>query len=438
MINILRKIIPQTSLIRTFYSHTKAILANAMYGFPAKDLTIIGVTGTDGKTTTTEMIYHILEKSGRPVAKISSASFSMKNSTWENKTKRTTVSPFKMQKFLKQCIKEDIGTVVLEVSSHAIHQKRIFGIKFDIAVLTNISHEHLDYHKTIDNLRDTKKLLFTKYLEKDGVAILNQDDEVTELWKKDIQGEVITYGFSDKSQNKITHFKDTKEGISFNLKDTKFTANVFGKFNTENATAAILTALAIGHKDSEIKKNLKDFTGIKGRLENLDFGQDFEVFVDFAITPKALKSVLSYLKERTPGRVILVFGATGSHDQEKRRPMAHIARDYADIIVITDDETYNENGDDIRKELREAIFENQEINHRESDTFFEIADRKIAIEQAIMMAKTGDSIIISGMGSLESRNMQGKEIPWSDQQIIADCFTNMINFKLKQLKSQKQ
>ena len=426
MLNPLRTILPDNFFLRRWWSSFKAILAAFLYSFPAKNLIVVGVTGTDGKTSTTEMIFHILKKADRSVAKISSVSFSQNTETWENTSKRTTVSPFVMQQFLANCVKKKIDIVVIEVSSHALVQNRVFGIEFNIAVLTNISAEHLDYHGNIENLRNAKKLLFTKYLDKkNGIGIINQDDEVADSWQSEMSF-VKGYSLKQPAYYQGENFLNTTEGISFDFENTEFTAHVFGEFNAENALAAVSVCRELGLIKAMISLGLSTFVSTPGRLENLDFGQDFQIFVDFALTPKALESILRHLQERTSERLILVFGCAGDHDKDKRPIMGQIAGVFADIVVLTDDETYTEDPVQIREDIKIGIFGDEEISDEMSEDFYEIADRRTAIETALQLARKGDTVVVSGMGALKSRNMGGEEIPWNDKQVISDIFDSVV------------
>jgi len=446
MISILRKIIPQNSWIRQIFRSLKSFLAALIFRFPARKIFIIGVTGTDGKTTTCELIFHILKNLDKKCAKISTVSFSMEEKTWKNKTKRTTVSPFVMQNFLRKCVKEKIQYAVIETSSHALAQKRVWGIDFDAAVLTNISHEHLDFHGNLENLRQAKKLLFTKFLNSGGICILNADDEVSKNWKNEFlkQGKkVSTFSFRNSQSDFYgKNFLDKSDGLEFMLNNQKFTTKLFGKFNGENCLAAISLCASLpkisNTQLSEIAKIINNFSGVSGRLENLDFGQDFQIFVDFGLTPQAFEKVLNSLQKRTAGDLIAVFGATGDHDKSKRPKIGKIAKKYCSKIILTDEETYHENAKQIRDQIKTGIFENEEINDREDGNFFEIPDRHLAIETAIQIAKPNDCVVVLGMGNLSSRNMGGKEITWNDKQEIAKVFAAMkkieIGTNLKNLK----
>jgi UDP-N-acetylmuramyl-tripeptide synthetase len=442
MFNYLRKKLPQNIFLRRWYSTIKAAMAAITYGFPAKKLYLIGVTGTDGKTTCVELIKHYLVKLDKKTAKISSTHFTIAGKTWENKTKRTTVSPFVTQKFLKECVKQKVEYVVLEVSSHALAQNRVWGIKFDLALLTNITHEHLDFHGTIEQLRLDKKRLFTKYLKSDGLAIINRDDPVFADWSKDLL-KIKSYSLMQKEADYFgTNFKDQAQGLEFELQKPeklKARCGLKGDFNAENTLGAVaIVSQAIKIKENQevlpqLAKLGGDFTGAPGRLEMLNFGQDFQIYLDFAITPNSFEKTLAFLQRSTKGNLIVVFGATGSHDREKRPLLGKIAKENADTIILTDDETYQEDAQQVREEVKEGIFTKPEEEQREisleNRRFYEIPDRRQAIENALQLAKPNDAVIVSGMGILDSRNMAGKEEKWSDKEVIKEVFATMEKIK---------
>lgn len=436
MMSLLRKIFPEDSLIRQWYSSVKAMIAAFVYGFPGEKLCVIGITGTDGKTTTTEMIYAILNNLGVKTAKISSVHFAIGDKTWENKTKRTTVSPFVMQKFLKQCLDEQVQVVVIEVSSHALAQNRVFGISFNIAVLTNITHEHLDYHKNMERLIATKKLLFSKYLDNNGIAILPVDQDIFEFQSE--AKRFKTYSFNHPTACVYgSKLQLNKNNIKFIINNVEFSTKVLGEFNALNALAAIAVCATLRDcpESADLKFELKDiasalkqFTGVPGRLENLHLGHDYDIFIDFALTPNALEKVLQFLKSKTNGRLIIVFGCTGDHDKTKRPKMGAIAKKYADTIVLTDDETYTENAQEIREDIKKGIFTGEDKRVDLQDrSFYEVPNRRDAINTALQIASAGDCVLVSGMGTLESRNMNGKEIPWNDKKVIKEAFEVLQN-----------
>ena len=430
MFNFLRRILAPTSIFRKIFWNLKSFVAAILFRFPARDLKIIGVTGTDGKTTTAEMIFQILQNCGKKVAKISTAEFSIGDKTWENETKRTSVSPFLMQKFLRKCVLAKVDAVILETSSHALFQNRFFGVKFAVGVLTNISNEHLDFHKTIENLRAAKKLLFSKFLQKGGTAILPADAEFTENWADEISraGKIAkTFSLQNPAADFFgKNFTDQKNGIEFEITETKFTAPVFGDFNAENLLAAVGAISIFNFTPAKVAAAAAKFKSVAGRCESIDCGQDFEIFVDFALTPQAFEKVLSALKKRTAGNLIVVFGAAGDHDATKRPILGKIAREICDSIILTDDETYGESAEKIRTEIKSGIFEN-EIDAREvsldDKSFFEIPERKVAIQTALQNAHSGDAVAILGMGNFNSRNLNGREVAWNDREVVLEIFS---------------
>lgn len=468
MLSTLRKNIPEHFFLRRWYSIAKGYLAALCFGFSKYSFSIIGVTGTDGKTTTVEMITHILQSAGKKVLKISTVETALDGEILPS-TKRTTPSPWMLRKLLKKATEAKVDAVVLEVSSHAISQKRIFGIGFDVAAITNITPEHLDYYGTMTAYANAKQELFTKYLKKNGTAVLNADDPTTSTWADTLkaQGKTVkSYSFlatedaeNEPSKHRPKHVTasckghsllETSEGVGCFLQQSplferglgdssgpqaqnspsqggrehKLFLPVMGAFNAYNATAALLAAEAVGISFEKSIEAMQSFHGTPGRMEQIEKGQDFQVFLDFAFTENAFRSLLETAKNITKGKVILVFGSPGSHpDVEVRRQSGVIAARYADIVIVTDDEPYLEYAPNIRKHLLEGA--QKELGDEAfAERVREIADRKAAIETALQLAHTGDTVIISGMGHLTSRNIGGTEIPWSDREVIENVLTS--------------
>ncbi len=430
MLGYLRRILPENSFVRRWYSALAAALAAVYYGFPAKQLTVLGVTGTDGKTTTTEMLAHILRAEGKKVCSVSTAhTFLGDNEIADDK--RTTPSPWRLQQLLRQATKEGIEYVVLEVSSHAIAQKRIFGIRFDVAVFTNISPEHLDYHKTMEDYSKTKKMLFTKLLKHTGAAVINIDDEFGHSWLPEIEQlgrRVFTYSTRAAAEAflKGNEIAQRENGVGCLLQDDKGKSvgklflPMFGAFNIENAMAAMLAALQLKISLAESSKSLAHFGGIPGRMEEIESGQDFSIFVDFAVTPGALKKLLLSARQMVDDkRVIIVFGCAGNHpDTSVRQELGRQAAKHADVIIITDDEPYFEDPAEIRELILDGVQYELGTEGESGKIVREIADRQTAIETALQMAAPGDIVLVSGMGHLESRNFGGNELKWNDKAVI--------------------
>ncbi len=430
MLGFLRSIIPQHSFVRRWFSTLNALLATLWFRFPARQLTVIGVTGTDGKTTTTEMIAHILRASGKSVVSFSTAQHKLGDNVIAS-DKRTTPNPWRLQSLLRQAVKQKLEYAVLEVSSHAIAQRRIFGIRFDVAVFTNLSSEHIDYHKTMEKYADTKKRLFTRLLKESGTAILNHDSEYGKMWEKDCadcQRKVVTFSLHAESRaDRIgSGIAQREGGIGFFVKSAsgdsvgKVFLPMFGNFNVENALAAITAAEQVGVDFATAAQALAHFAGVSGRMERVSVGQDFSVFVDFAVTPGALAKLLHSAREMVEDkRVIVVFGGTGNHpDVQAREQLGKNAAKHADVIIITDDEPYHEAPETIREQILSGVYFELGAETDSHKTVSEIPDRKTAIETALQMAASGDIILVTGMGHLNTRNIGGEEVEWNDKEVI--------------------
>lgn len=418
MLSFLKKIIPERSILRTGYSLSKALLARLKHGNQSQHLRVIGITGTDGKTSSCHFTAHLLELLGEKVAMASTEEIWMNGEKKENSTKRTTLSPMFLQTFLKEAREKNVTTVVLEVSSHAITQQRIYGIDFDGAAITNISQEHGNYHTDMKEYAETKAELFklVRKSSKDKKILLTNKDmgEFFELFSKILPEAVQTYSLESHADILAKNIEYTSESSHFQVNNTDMTLNIPGSYNIENILISIGFAQFFGYNMIEIQKQLPHITPVLGRLEKIDTPTDYEVFVDFAVTPGALEKVLTSLKSVCTGKTWLVFGCTGgNHDQEKRPLMGNIATTYADHVVMTEDETYGEDNDLIFKDILTGVT-------RKNYTIIE--DRKDAIFYALEHAEKNDMIIVTGMGNFSSRNNGVAEIPWNDKEVILSYF----------------
>ncbi len=410
---------PMWQRSKNLYHLFVAFCATIINRFPAKKLTVIGVTGTDGKTTTTNIIYHLLKESGKQVSMISTIGAVINGTEYDTGFHVTTPSPFAVQKFLRRAV-EKIGHsqerqyMVLEVTSHAIDQNRIFGIHFDIVVLTNITHEHLDYHKTYENYVQTK----AKLLHKAKIAIVNKDDGSFQLISN-----IPASAGSSVSRDKfpISNFKLVTYGMGkdseVNLQNFPFKTKLFGEFNKYNCLAAIAVCRQLGISDEQIRKALLSFRLPIGRAEIIH-EDDFIVMVDFAHTPNAIVQLLSSVKPAVKGKLIHVFGSAGERDHKKRPEMGRVSAEYADIIILTAEDPRSESVQQITQEIESGI-KNKELRTKEK-TLLEIPDRREAIKTALKMASKGDFIAVTGKGHERSLNLGKGEIPWSDQEVIRE------------------
>ena len=378
MKSLFKKLLSQ-KFINNFYHLPKAVLANIFYGFPARGLKVIGVTGTDGKTTTVNMIYQILKDAGKRVSMVSTINapgFHV-----------TSPDPFTIQKFAKAAQKNGDEYLVLEVTSHALDQYRFWGIKFDIGVITNITHEHLDYHKTFENYSDSK----LKLIKNAETAIVNQEIQ-------GIQGKIITFGL---------------EKGDFNQKDVRLKLKIPGNYNIENALSALSVAYVSGIDKSIARKTLENFQGVKGRMEEVKNRKGIKIIVDFAHTPngleQALKTLHSHIKS---GKLIVLIGCEGYRDVDKRAMMGEVAQSLSNIVIVTSVDPRGQ-----LEIINRQIFKGAaKMGAKIGINFFVVNDREKAIALSINnLARKGDTVGIFGKGHEISMNLDGKkEIPWSD------------------------
>ena len=390
MKTLVKAFIPQR-VINNLYHLPKAALANIIYRSSAPGgLKIIGVSGTDGKTTTVNMIYQILKTAGKKVSMISTVCAVIGGKIYDTGFHVTSPDPFKVQKFIKLAKENGDEYLVLEVTSHALDQYRFWGIKFDIGVITNVAHEHLDYHKTQENYLKTK----LKLIENCEFAILNQS--VKGKGKK-----VVTFGLSAGDLN--------QKQVGLKLK-------MPGDYNIENALAALSVAFALNINKDIARRALESFTGVTGRMEETENNRGIRIFIDFAHTPNALEQVLKSLREQAKGRLIAVFGSAGKRDVKKRSLMGRAGGELADIVIVTAEDPRGEL-EIINRQVVSGAIEAGKIMEK---NLFVVEDRSRAIDFAInKIAKKGDIVGIFGKGHEQSINLDGKkEVPWSDKEAI--------------------
>lgn len=444
---MVKKLIPQS--IKNIYHLFQAILANFMYGFPAssagrpsKNIKIIGVTGTNGKTTTVQMITKILEESGASVAMASTINFKLGEKEWVNATKFTTLSSFQVQKFIAQAVKASCEYLVLETSSHSLDQFRTWGIVYDTAVITNVTREHLDYHKTIEEYRQAKLKLFKGAKN----AVVNLDMENPEEFLKYNNKNIFLYSCHPelvsgsrfqilclpavrKSGMTLIKAEDIKLEINFSnykLGAISYKLNMPGLFNIENALAASCVGFAYGISDDIIKNALEKIQGVLGRMEKVPNNRGLEIIIDYAVTPDSLEKVYELISESwtsnvhdghsmSKGRIISVFGSCGERDRGKRPMMGEIVSRFADYIIVTNEDPYNEDPMQIINEVASGI-----KNKIENENFWIIMDRREAIKKALQLAKPGDIFVITGKGAEEVMAIGAQRIPWNEKKVILE------------------
>ncbi|MBD1379929.1 UDP-N-acetylmuramoyl-L-alanyl-D-glutamate--2,6-diaminopimelate ligase [Metabacillus arenae] len=404
-----------------------AVLADVFYGQPTHKLNLIGVTGTNGKTTTTHIIEHILNKAqkkngliGTMYIKIGEQTYSVKNTTPESLT---------LQKTFKQMVDQKVDTAVMEVSSHALHMGRVHGCDYDVAVFTNLSQDHLDYHETMEAYRQAKGLLFAQLgnrfdHKRPKFAILNLDDPATEHFSKMTTAHIISYGIEQDSDVKADNIQMTSAGTVFDLYTPKGQRKVcmklIGKFSVYNVLAAVSACLASNIDFETIVRAIEDMEGVRGRFEVVNEGQDFTVIVDYAHTPDSLENVLTTVKQFAQNRTFVVVGCGGDRDKTKRPLMAEIATKYADESIFTSDNPRSENPIDILQDMEAGA---------KDQYYHSIVNREKAIYFAIANAKPGDVVLIAGKGH-ETYQQIGQEIFNFDDREVAK--SALLELKLNQ------
>lgn len=380
--------------LKGLYHLLVAILANLWFGFPSRRLTVIGVTGTDGKTTTTTLIYEILKAAGFKTSMISSVHAVIAGREYDTGFHVTTPNAFWVQKFLREAVNHGDTHFVLEVTSHGISQHRVWGIRFSVAVLTNITHEHLDWHKTFADYLATKLSL----LRRSQVAVINRDESVVfgQAQKVLRRRKVITYAIHRRAR--------------FTPKTYPFTTLLPGEFNRYNCLAAIAAITVLGISPKIATTAVAAFSGVPGRME-IVVRDPFKVIVDFAHTPRALEVALKTARSFTKRRLIHVFGSAGLRDHSKRPLMGLTSSKYADLIVLTEEDYRTENVEEIMNQIAAGIPGQKKV--------YRYPNRQEAISFAIREARPGDVIIITGKGHERSLCRGKIEYPWSDETAVA-------------------
>jgi len=409
---VVRKVLPKSAIRAAEESYRKGRVyaLQAKAGFPAKGLRVIAVTGTNGKTTTTNYINAMLKSAGYRTALFSTAVIELDGKSELNRTHRTVPLTAELIRFYQKAHDAEVDFVVMEVTSQALHQHKMLGMPLEIAVMTNLTQDHLDYHKTMEAYAEAKSRLFTKYMNPKHV-VLNADDDWFDYFMKRSVGEITTYGQSGDSDGLISTIRLAATGSDWDFCEMRLHTNLPGIFNVYNASAAACVGDILGLSAAQIEQGIAALTAVPGRMEVIDAGQKFGVLVDYAHTPDALENVLTAARQIAKGKVRVVFGATGDRDASKRPIMGEVTARLADMVYLTDDETYHEDGDRIRKEVRSGI---------KTDNFVEIADRREAIAQAFKDARAGDVVVLAGIGHQDSRNMGGKSITWDERDVARE------------------
>ncbi len=401
-----------------------ALLAAAFYDHPSHEMTLIGVTGTDGKTTTSNLIFEILLAAGLPAGVISTVNAVIGDEVIDTGFHVTTPTAPEIQRFLARMSVAGLTHAVLETTSHGLTQHRVTGCEFDIAVLTNITHEHLDEHGSFEGYRDAKARLFTGLAERpakpngvEPLAVLNRDDPSFDYLSARVAVRKVAYSLRPGADVWAEDIEHHPGGLRFTARGPWFCfpvdCRLMGLFNVSNCLAAIAaTVIGLHIAPEAARRGIASLAGVPGRMEQINMGQPFIALVDFAHTPNALKQALLAARQMTTGRVIVVFGSAGLRDREKRRLMAEVAAELADLSVLTAEDPRTESLESILEEMAQGARGRGGVEGR---TFFRIPDRGEAIRQAVRMAQPGDLVMACGKGHEQSMCFGEVEYPWDDR-----------------------
>ncbi len=395
--------------------------ASGFYGNPARALGMVGVTGTDGKTTTTHLIAHVLSASGLPAGYLSSVEFSAGGTVERNATHMTTVESPEIQRFLAKMRDGRERYAVTEASSIGLDMHRVDQCEFDVGVFTNLAPDHLDYHGTMRAYRDAKAILFRMVdtSRKKGfakAAILNADDPASVELRSVTGAPVTTYGLHAPAD--VTAQDITPEGFGTHFKATMLgregtaTTHLLGDYNVSNCLASVAVAVSQGAPFHDALAALASFSGVPGRMELLDEGQPFRVVVDIASTEQSMRNVLRMLRPLTPGNLIVLFGAAGERDTGRRGGIALAVAEYAEHAVITNEDPRRESPDQILDEIAAAL---QSAGF--GGKFDREPDRQAAIKLAFKRARKGDTVLLAGKGTETSIVIGTAHLPWDERQI---------------------
>jgi UDP-N-acetylmuramoyl-L-alanyl-D-glutamate--2,6-diaminopimelate ligase len=394
-----------------------ALIADRFYNHPSGSLILVGVTGTNGKTTTTYLIRSILDEAGYCTGLVGTVAHWI--GSREIPAVHTTPESVDLQALLREMLQSGVGAVVLEVSSHALEMDRVLGLDFDIAVFTNLTHDHLDFHGDLVHYRDAKLKLFSA-LGPEQVAILNADDRVSEYFARHTKARIITYGLTSEAQVSgrfsLSSFQGSRVQVRWWDGEADVELALSGRHNVHNCLAAFATGLALAIPVERIVKGLESIARVPGRYELVDLGQPFSVIVDYAHTPDALRVVLTSAGDLASGRLLCVFGCGGDRDREKRPIMGRIASEHADWSFVTSDNPRTEDPSRVIEDIVSGI---------EGTNWSVIPDRRQAIGEALRTARPGDVVVVAGKGHEDYQIIGHQRFPFDDRLVVREVLNEM-------------
>ena len=413
-----KRLIPK-SLFRAIepYGHlAESVVFNAVNGFPGRDFKVIGVTGTNGKTTTSFMIHKMLHEAGFKVGLMSTVGWGVGDKVEMQVQHYTNVPAPELMRRLKVMKEQDVEWIVLETTSMALAQYRVWGVPYSLAVLTNLTHEHLGYHGTFERYRDAKRRMFKlANSNKKGLrtGVINADDPNAKYFKQDIKNSIM-YGVKS-GDVRAQNIKLEPSGVEYDVKvgDDKYhiKTKLPGSFNVDNSLAALCVGRALGLSPVQIEQGIAALEGVEGRMTRIDEGQDFDVIVDYAHSPDSFEKLFKDIKPVVKGKLIVVFGSQGGGDKGKRPVQGELAGKYADEVVICEEDDREEDGLKIMDEIAAGAEKAGKV--RDKDMFL-VLDRPEAIQFAINRAKKGDTVITLGKGHEKTIERADGEHPWDE------------------------
>jgi UDP-N-acetylmuramoyl-L-alanyl-D-glutamate--2,6-diaminopimelate ligase len=399
--------------VKNWLHLSEAVAASYWFGRPARNLRIIGVTGTNGKTTTANLIARILEEDGKRVALASTINFRIAGKEWVNASKFTTLAGWKLHRFLRDARAAGCTHVVLETSSHALDQRRVSGIPYAVAVITNVTREHLDYHKTMEEYRRAKRRLF----DGAGIAVVNLD-----MWEPEffLEGAAKkkTYGITDHAADIYAEdLVSTLSGSTFTVSGVPFHTDLPGTFNVENALAAIAATSAIDVPLEAAARGIAKVSIVPGRVDPVKNALGATILIDYAVTPDSLEKLYELVStmKKEGAKIVAVFGACGERDRGKRPVMGEIVSSHADTVILTNEDPYHEDPERILDEIEAGI-----KGKEKGVGFFRIFDRREAICKALSLLRPDDILLVTGKGAEETMAIGDERIPWNDRTVIEE------------------
>ncbi len=406
-------------------------LASEYYGNPSRELRVVGITGTDGKTTTTFLTDAVLSAAGYTTGFITTVDVKIGARQWRSSERVTTPQPPSLHRRLREMVDAGVEYAIVESSSHGLRLSRLDDVAYDVAVMTNVTSEHLELHGSVERYRLDKAKLFSMLGESadKGVGkwgVINADDPNADLFERACAGRTITYGTSRWADVVAQEVQHSMEGLAFRVRTAEDEVDVrlplLGAYNVYNALAAVSVGLSQGIPLGACSEALRGFGGVPGRMQRIEEGQSFGVVVDYAHTADSLEKVLRTLRQATRGRLIAVFGSAGERNRSKRPEMGGVAARYADFAVLTDEDP---RGEDSATILREIAAGAEAAGAREGEQYVCLADRSEAIREALVRARAGDMVLLAGKGHESSIEYADQRLPWNEVEVTRQLLVEL-------------